>query len=237
MKIEAKSDQLNSDDLLAGPRTITITAVRGVDGDQPVAVSFEGDGGKPFKPCKTVRRVMVHCWGDEAKQYVGRRMTLYRDPEVAFGGMKVGGIRVSHMSHIDRPMVIPLLVTRGKKAPYKVEPLRAEVRSARQRPEPPAQDHDRSTDNGGQSDDFPGDRGRSFGAGGQAPAEGFTGWAAEAAADIDQKTSVADLDAYSDDPDVFESFQQLAASDPAQAKKLEAKLRGRRKVLLDRERG
>ena len=33
---EAKSDQLNSDDLLAGPRTITITKVTGQDGDQPI---------------------------------------------------------------------------------------------------------------------------------------------------------------------------------------------------------
>jgi hypothetical protein len=28
-------------------------------------------------------------------------MTLYCDPEVQFGGMKVGGIRISHMSDID----------------------------------------------------------------------------------------------------------------------------------------
>lgn len=127
MRIEAKSDQLNSDDLITGPRTVTITDVRGVDGDQPVAVSFDGDGGKPFKPCKSMRRVMVHCWGVEAKEYVGKRMTLYRDPEVAFGGMKVGGIRISHVSHIDRPMVIPLTVTRAKRSPYEVKPLKAEV--------------------------------------------------------------------------------------------------------------
>lgn len=128
--IAPKSDQLNADDLIAGPMTITITQVRGVDGDQPIAVSFEGDNGKPYKPCKSMRRVLVHAWGKEGREYVGKRMTLYCDPEVAFGGVKVGGIRISHISHIDRPLVIPLTVTRAKRSPYEVRPLKAEVKAA-----------------------------------------------------------------------------------------------------------
>jgi hypothetical protein len=122
--IAAKSDQLNSDDLLGGPRTITITSVRGTDAsDQPVAVHFEGDGNKPFKPCKTMLRAMVKCWGKDAATYAGKSMTLYCDPEVQFGGMKVGGIRISHMSHIDGKQVMALTATRGKKASYVVHPL------------------------------------------------------------------------------------------------------------------
>lgn len=121
--IIAKSDQLNSDDLMAGPRTVTITGVRGAEGDQPVAVHYDGDGGKPFKPCKSMRRVMVACWGKDASKYAGRSMTLYRDPEVAFGGMKVGGIRISHMSDIDGKKQLALTATRGKKAPFVVLPL------------------------------------------------------------------------------------------------------------------
>lgn len=136
--IAPKSDQLNADDLIAGAITITVTQVRGCDGDQPIAVHFEGDEGKPYKPCKSMRRVLVHAWGKEGKDYVGKRMTLYCDPTVQFGGVKVGGIRISHMSHIDRAMVIPLTVTRAQRRPYEVKPLRAEVRQgpapAQQRP-------------------------------------------------------------------------------------------------------
>jgi hypothetical protein len=50
-------------------------------------------------------------------------MTLYRDPAVKFGGMDVGGIRVSHLSHIDKPLSVALTVSRGKRAPYVVQPL------------------------------------------------------------------------------------------------------------------
>lgn len=126
--ITPKSDQLNADDLIGGPRTVTITGVRGNDNaDQPVSISFEGDNSKPFKPCKSMRRVMVSVWGADAKQYVGRSMTLYCDPDVQFGGMAVGGIRISHMSHIDKPQTMALTATRAKRKPYTVHPLAAPV--------------------------------------------------------------------------------------------------------------
>jgi len=120
-----KTDQANYDDFIAGPRTVTITGVRANGGspEQPVSISFEGDDGKPYKPCKSMRRVMVHVWGADAKNYIGRSMTLYGDPDVQFGGMKVGGIRISHMSHIDKPMVMALTATRAKRAPFTVQPL------------------------------------------------------------------------------------------------------------------
>ena len=125
--VTAKSDQLNSDDLLGGPITITITAVKATTSnpDQPVAIHYAGDNGKPFLPCKTVRRAIISCWGPDAATYTGRRMTLYRDPEVAFGGMKVGGIRISHISDIEREAVLMLTTTRAKKAPVRIKPLAA----------------------------------------------------------------------------------------------------------------
>lgn len=120
-----KSNQLNTDDLIAGPRTITITKVSAGNAEQPVAVAFEGDEGKPWYPCKSMRRVLVAAWGADASQYVGRRVTLFRDPEVTYGGIKVGGIRVSHLSDLDGPLSIALTVTRQRRAPYKVQPLAA----------------------------------------------------------------------------------------------------------------
>jgi len=65
-----KSDQLNADDLIAGPRTITITAVKLSAEDQPVSIHFQGDDGKPWKPCKSMRRVLMRAWGADGSQYL-----------------------------------------------------------------------------------------------------------------------------------------------------------------------
>jgi len=70
-----------------------------------------------------MRRVLVAAWGADASQYAGRRVTLFRDPEVMYGGIKVAGIRLSHLSDIDGPLSIALTVTRQKRAPYRVQPL------------------------------------------------------------------------------------------------------------------
>lgn len=125
--IQPKSDQMNSDDLVGGPRTIRVTEVVIKAGEQPISVFYEGDNGKPWKPCKTTARLMVAAWGADAKKYVGRSLTLYRDPAVKWAGMEVGGIRISHMSHIDTDMVYAATVTKGKRAPIRIKPLKAEV--------------------------------------------------------------------------------------------------------------
>ena len=124
--IMPRSDQLNSDDLIGGPRTITVTRVTGNEGnaEQPVNVFFEGDQGKPFRPCKSMRRVMVKVWGADASKYTGRSMTLFRDPKVKWGGMEVGGIRISHMTGLDKPEVMALTETRSSRKPYTVQPLK-----------------------------------------------------------------------------------------------------------------
>lgn len=123
--IEPKSDQLNSEDFIGkGPKTITITKVSGNDdAQQPVSIFYEGDNGKPFKPCKTCRRILVTVWGPDGSKYVGRSITLYRDPSVKFGGIDVGGIRISHMSDIDKPVTMALSVSKANKKPFTVQPL------------------------------------------------------------------------------------------------------------------
>jgi hypothetical protein len=118
-----KSDQLNAEDLLTGPRTFTVAEVKKGTAEQPVDIHLVEFPGRPFKPSKTVRRILVSAWGAEANTYAGRRMTLYRDPAVKFGGMDVGGIRVSHLSHIDKPLTVVLAVSKGKRAPYVIKPL------------------------------------------------------------------------------------------------------------------
>lgn len=120
-----KSDQLNGDDLIGGPRTFTVTEVRRMSSDeQPFAIHLaEFPHGRPFKPSKTVRRLLVAAWGADAAAYVGRRMTLYRDGDVRFGGEVVGGIRVSHLSHIPKRFGVSLNEKRGKKRMHYIEPL------------------------------------------------------------------------------------------------------------------
>lgn len=125
--IAPKSDQINADDLIAGPMTITITKVQIRGGqEQPVSIGFEGSD-KAFRPCKSMSRVLVAAWGADAKVYVGRSLTLYRDASVKWGGMAVGGIRISHMTHIPEKLVLALTATKGQRKPYVIEPLRLDT--------------------------------------------------------------------------------------------------------------
>jgi hypothetical protein len=121
--IIAKSDQLNADDLMGGPITVKITKVSLAAGDQPVAISYEGDQGKPWMPCKTMRRVLVNVWGNDGNAYVGRRLTLFRDDKVMYAGQAVGGVRISHMSDISSPITMSLTATSKSKKPHTVKPL------------------------------------------------------------------------------------------------------------------
>lgn len=122
--IIAKSDQLNADDLVEGPRTFTISAVSRGDAEQPLHVHL-GEFPQPFKPSKTVRRILVAAWGKDAEQYVGRSITLYREASVKWAGQEVGGIRVSGMSHITKPLKLALQETKGgKKATHVIEPIK-----------------------------------------------------------------------------------------------------------------
>lgn len=124
--IQPKSDQLNADSLQAGPLKIEITGVTIKPGEQPITVSFKGDDGKPWKPCKSMARVLVAAWGPDASKYAGRSLVLYRDPTVTWGGLAVGGIRVSHMSDIDGKLTLALTATRGNKKPFTVQQLKSE---------------------------------------------------------------------------------------------------------------
>jgi hypothetical protein len=121
-----KSNQMNADDLIVGPRTIIVTNVDvAIKTEQPVAINFEGDSGRPWRPCLSMRRVLASAWGPDSSQYVGRGITLFRDPGAMYGGQQVGGIRLSHLSHIDGPLTVMLTASRGKRLPYKVLPLQA----------------------------------------------------------------------------------------------------------------
>lgn len=123
-----KSDQQNYDDYVGGPKTVTVSEVKKGSAEQPVEVHLVEYPGRPFKPSKSMRRVLLACWGTDSGTYAGRKMTLFGDPDVRFGGQAVGGIRISHLSDIDKPVTVSLTVTRGKRAPFIVQPITPAVK-------------------------------------------------------------------------------------------------------------
>lgn len=120
-----KSDQLDAVDLLSGPRTFTVTRVDVKTSDeQPVNVHLD-EFPRPWRPGKSMRRVLAAAWGADSSVWTGRRVTLYCDPTVKFGGEAVGGTRISHMTDLPggKPLSVPLLVSRGKSQMFTVKPL------------------------------------------------------------------------------------------------------------------
>jgi hypothetical protein len=123
--ISIKSDQLNCDDFSAGPVTVKIAAVAVTSGEQPLTVKLEG-GHKPFKPCLTMRRVLVGLYGGDSKNWIGKRITLYLNKDEGMnlgGGIKSGGVRISHAEGITKDLNVSYIMTRGKRGVWKVSPL------------------------------------------------------------------------------------------------------------------
>lgn len=128
--MQPKSDQLNADDLIAGPVTFTISAVMSGNAEQPVVIHMSNPEfkGRPYKPSKGMLRVLATGWGvgepgQQGQHWVGRSVTLYRDPSVRFGPDTVGGIKISHMTNIGQRLEIALTVRRGRREGHIVEPL------------------------------------------------------------------------------------------------------------------
>lgn len=121
--LEPNSQQVNADDLTAAPRTVSITDVTKGTAEQPVFIHLAEFPGRTYRPGKSMRRVLVQMWGAEAANYIGRRLRLFNDQTIRFGKDVTGGIRISHASHIDAPVTVNLTVTRGRRAPFIVQPL------------------------------------------------------------------------------------------------------------------
>jgi len=122
--IAVKGDQLNAVDLITGPRTFTITKVVQVQNDQqPIRIHL-AEWPQPWTPCKTMRRLMCLFWetGD-GDVFVGRKLTLWRNPDVMYGGKKDGGIEISHASHITKQFRAVLPYGRNVRREFVVDPI------------------------------------------------------------------------------------------------------------------
>jgi hypothetical protein len=124
-----KSDQMNADDLVGTTATITVSGVSRGSIESPLIVNYYNDGGRPFKPCKTMRKLLIAAWGEDGNAWTGHSMTLFCDDTVKYAGKNVGGIRISHLSHIAKRLQVNLQVTRGKKQLYTVNILQAQMYS------------------------------------------------------------------------------------------------------------
>lgn len=134
-----KSDQINAQDLISGDMTVTIAGVKVTPGtEQPVSIRLEGMD-RVWRPCKTTGRILMAAWGADTSVYAGRSVQLYLDPEVKWGGMKVGGIRIRAMSHIDSELRIALAESKQNRKLFTVKPLTgAPRRTEAPRPSPDA---------------------------------------------------------------------------------------------------
>lgn len=120
-----KSDQLNTDQLLGGPLVITVTDVRvSASTEQPVSILHDTDPARPYKPCLTMRKVLVLAWGADGTKWIGRSMELYAEPSVKFGGEVVGGIRISRLTDIPKEIKVSLTATKGRKTMHEIGPLK-----------------------------------------------------------------------------------------------------------------
>jgi hypothetical protein len=118
-----KSDQLDAVDLLGKPpRVFTITKVTRGNAEQPVDIHL-AEFPRVWRPGKSMRRVLAACWGADAEKWTGRRVELFCDEAVMFGGELVGGTRISRLSHISDPRSVPIIIKKGRSGGYKVAPL------------------------------------------------------------------------------------------------------------------
>ena len=122
--ILSKSDQLNASDLIGNDMILNVTDVRIVNSDdQPLVIDYTDSQGRPYKPCKSMRRVLAGLWGKDASQWIGRSLAVYNEPSVKWAGKQEGGIRIKSMSHIDKDKSVTTSESKHKKITYLITKL------------------------------------------------------------------------------------------------------------------
>ena len=119
------SDQLDAVELVE-PRTFTIdTGSRlGKREGRTVAeirlVGFD----RVWRPSKGMLDVLAACWGIDGTRWAGHRVTVYNDQSVMYGKDNTGGVRISHLSHIDGPRDVRIRANgAGRTKLWHVDPL------------------------------------------------------------------------------------------------------------------
>ncbi len=129
---QAKSNQLNAVDIMGCEPVITINHVDVRQGDQPVAIFFDGCNNRPWLPSKGMIRILMSGWGTESDNWIGKSAKIFMNPKVIYAGKEVGGIQIKAMSDIKSSgMTCSLTISRQKREIFFVECLNM------QRPEYP----------------------------------------------------------------------------------------------------
>lgn len=125
----AKSDQINACDLVGKTVTVTVKSVsKGKTAEQPVDIHLN-ETDKAFRPCKNMRRVLMRGWGKMTEGWTGKQMRLYTDEKVRFGADITGGIRISHLSHIEE-FTMALQLSRGNIKSVTIKALETKPQAA-----------------------------------------------------------------------------------------------------------
>ena len=121
--VQAKSDQMNAIDFIAGPQTYrVISATKTSDPKQPIAIMVEGHK-QPYKPSLGYRRILTAVWGMNGKEWTGKSFMLDLDESVIYAGKEVGGICVKSMSGMAEAKRFKLATSRGKFKFVTIDPL------------------------------------------------------------------------------------------------------------------
>lgn len=130
--VKIKGDRINFEDFIMGSQDFTITKLgRKIDGGQPrLLMFFEGREETPY----WVSKGMVKClsspdgWGNsEFSEWVGRKVRLFGEPSVMYAGKELGGVRISHISHIHAQYSTKITERRGVRIDYTIMPLTDEM--------------------------------------------------------------------------------------------------------------
>jgi len=124
--IAVNSDRLNADDLLIEPIDVTITAVTKIAGNG------RGEKAKiaipphmPYIPAKGMCVGLILCFGKKRSGWIGKKIRLFRNPDVIYAGKAAGGIQISH-AEISAPVTFMMAISRHVKVPFTILPFPAD---------------------------------------------------------------------------------------------------------------
>lgn len=131
------SNQLSKSDLMDGPQTFTVARVdiNLSDKKRPTAIHLAEAPGKPYKPNLGMRKLIAKGWGKSSKAYIGRRLTLFHNPDVLWQGKREGGVEVCAMSDLEAPFTIQVAINAKQAKTVKVDSLPDATPSAEVQPD------------------------------------------------------------------------------------------------------
>lgn len=126
--VKIKSDRLNYEDFIMGPQDFTIARLgKKIDQGNPrLLMFFEGREETPYWASKGMLKCLsnVDGWGEsEFSEWVGRKVRLFGEPTVVYAGKEMGGIQISHISHIEKEFTTKITLRRGLRVDFTIYPL------------------------------------------------------------------------------------------------------------------